>query len=156
MEQLVKQGRKTVAQLSATITVTSDDPEDFARVLAAIGSSLLPPAEPSHPGMNVRPARAEPSAADWYRAHGVEFSRQLQTNARKALVLIVERGPVVPIDLVAKELGVRGPGLAGSLASIGATCKRLGAPEPPFKANARRREYTMSHDVQAALAGALA
>ena len=98
-------------------------------------------------------ATSEPdSSASWYGQNGRRFVERLRPNARKALEVIVREGPTVSFELVRQELGgIKGPRLAGTLASIGAAVKGLGAPAPPFRPDHKRQTYTIEPDIQEVL-----
>ncbi len=144
--------------VSATVTFNADDPADLGTMLIAFGETLRAVGGGAPEGSAdtdaVLPSLTgtlPASAALWYRLHGREFIGRLRENARKALAVIVREGPTVPFERVRQELDMKGSALAGSLASIGAAVKSLGAPAPPFRPDHKRQFYTIDPDVQEAL-----
>jgi hypothetical protein len=138
---------------------------DFAFLLAIVGVAqerieLGPTDETRGPVDNAAPngpadPAAEPDAAQWYRANGLRFYERLKPTAQKALATIVAEGPTVPIDEVIAATGLRGPSLAGSLASIGSAVRGLGAPAAPFSVDHKRRTYAVDPAVLVALRAVL-
>lgn len=141
--------------VTVTLTIVAEDDRQLGRIVSAFGRALqaediprdvaVQSPEGDEPG-----ATSTPDAAEWYRARGRDFVDALRPNARLALEVIVREGPDVPVDLVRSATGRSGTGLAGTLASIGAACKRLAAPRP-FEADHQRGVYRIDPAVREAL-----
>jgi hypothetical protein len=143
-----------MAPVSATVTFSADDPIELGRIFSAIGDALQQAtfrAQDSTGPVAPVPARESMTVGDWYRSHGAEFAGRLRPNARNALQAIVAEGPSVPFDRVREIVGLAGPALAGSLASVGAAVSALKAPAPPFRADHKRQVYLIEPDIQDAL-----
>lgn len=142
--------------VTATVTFSAEDSTELGLILAAVGAALQAVGrDAATAGVGIPIALDSPaapgSAADWYAANGAKFAARLKPNARQALLLIVSEGPIVPFDQIRQALGMHGPKLAGTLASVGAAVRALGAPEAPFRADHKRQVYTIEPAVQSAL-----
>ena len=141
--------------VTVTLTIVAEDDRQLGRIVSAFGRALQ--AEDVPRDVDVQDAEdlgpiaaSTPDAADWYRARGGEFVDALQPMARVALAVIVREGPETSMDLVREATGRSGTGLAGTLASVGAACKRLGAPRP-FEADHKRGVYRIDPAISEAL-----
>jgi hypothetical protein len=150
-----------MSPVTATVSFTADDSAELGRIFSAIGEALraLETDKGStsvfagaSPQVDAQPAA---SPTDWYRDHGPQFVERLRPNALRALRIVVKDGPTVPFQRVRDELDLKGPALAGTLASVGAAVSALGAPEPPFRADHKRQVYTIDPGVQSALRDAV-
>jgi hypothetical protein len=141
--------------VTVTLTIVAEDERQLGRIVSAFGRALQ--AGDDVPGERVdlttateHEGTAVTDPAEWYRAHGREFVDGLKPAAREALAAIVREGPEVPMDLVRAATGRSGTGLAGTLASIGAACKRLGAPRP-YQVDHKRGIYQIDPGIREAL-----
>lgn len=141
--------------VTATVTFSAEDSAELGLILAAVGAALQEVGRDAATGVGIPVAPDSPaardSASDWYATNGAKFAARLKPNARQALLLIVSEGPIVPFDQIRQKLRMRGPKLAGTLASVGAAVSALGAPEPPFRADHKRQVYTIEPALQMAL-----
>jgi hypothetical protein len=146
-----------MSPVTATVSFTADDSAELGRIFSAIGEALG--ALEAEKVVTPVPAGTSPQAdarsavdpGDWYLEHGPQFVARLRPNALRALRIVVEEGPTVPFQRVRDELDLKGPALAGTLASVGAAVSALGAPEAPFRADHKRQVYTIDPSVQSAL-----
>jgi hypothetical protein len=143
--------------VTVTLTIEADDDRQLGKIFSAFGRALE--SEPRPPAQGAgeehesgdRPGAEPPDPVAWYRAHSQAFVAALSPLAQQALAVIVREGPDVPIQVVRNATSQRGTGLAGTLASVGAACRRLGAPARPFKADHKRGIYRIEPPIMDAL-----
>ena len=133
--------------VTVTLTIVADDDRQLGRIFSAFGRALeseprlLAQGAGEEQEAGDRPGTGPSDNAEWYRAHSQAFVVALSPLAQQALAVIVREGPDVPMEVVRKATGRSGTGLAGTLASVGAACRRLGAPARPFTADHKRGIY---------------
>ncbi len=142
-----------MGEVTATLSLSASDPAELGRMFQAIGRALEALGPAPEAATQAEPQTPAADAASWYRANGGRFRDELKPTAQRVLDFIVEHGPLVPMAAVAEEVDLSGSQLAGSLASVGAAVRRLGAPEPPYRSDHKRHQYEIQPEVQNALKG---